>query len=105
MSGIVSVRYYQNLQKHFQSESTEGQPLVDQPQTVSTTIDTGMSSGRGPQLLVPRRIALEVELTRVIGQGRFGRVNLGIWNGQEVACKIFDSKDEDRFIIEFKTLI
>jgi len=86
--------YWRQKDEHV-SESTEVDPLVDQPRTVSTTIDTGMSSGRGPQLLVPRRIALEVELTRVIGQGRFGRVNLGIWNGQEVACKIFDSKDED----------
>ena len=43
--------------------SAEEQPLYNrtEPRTVSTSLDTreGISSGRGPQVIVPRRIALE----------------------------------------------
>jgi len=95
---LISKRAYSSW-RHNDQPSAEEQPLYNraEPRTVSTSLDTreGISSGRGPQVIVPRRIALEVQLVRVIGRGRFGRVNLGIWNGQEVACKIFDSRDEN----------
>lgn len=86
------------------NSTAEGQHLVPRTPTTpesgpgtTTTAINEMTSGRGPQNTVERTIALEVKLVKVIGRGRFGQVSLGIWNGQNVACKIFDSRDHSRF--------
>ena len=86
------------------NSAAEGQHLVPRTPTTpesgpgtTTTAINEMTSGRGPQNTVERTIALEVKLVKVIGRGRFGQVSLGIWNGQNVACKIFDSRDHSRF--------
>uniref|UniRef100_A0A158Q700 receptor protein serine/threonine kinase n=1 Tax=Elaeophora elaphi TaxID=1147741 RepID=A0A158Q700_9BILA len=51
-------------------------------------------SGSGFPLLAQRTIARQIELQKEIGQGRFGEVWLGYWKGDEVAVKIFSSRDE-----------
>ncbi|KAM3723607.1 Activin receptor type-1C [Dirofilaria immitis] len=51
-------------------------------------------SGSGFPLLAQRTIARQIELQKEIGQGRFGEVWLGYWRGDEVAVKIFSSRDE-----------
>jgi len=43
---------------------------------------------------VQRSIARQVQLCHVIGKGRFGEVWRGRWRGENVAVKIFSSREE-----------
>ncbi|KFR07678.1 Activin receptor type-1C, partial [Opisthocomus hoazin] len=49
--------------------------------------------GRLP-LLVQRTIARTIVLQEIVGKGRFGEVWRGKWCGEDVAVKIFSSRDE-----------
>ncbi|XP_042172018.1 activin receptor type-1C-like isoform X2 [Oncorhynchus tshawytscha] len=51
-------------------------------------------SGSGLPLLVQRTIARTIVLQETIGKGRFGEVWRGRWRGEDVAVKIFSSRDE-----------
>ncbi|XP_048835714.1 activin receptor type-1C-like isoform X2 [Brienomyrus brachyistius] len=51
-------------------------------------------SGSGLPLLVQRTIARSIILQEIIGKGSFGEVWRGVWNGQDVAVKMFSSRDE-----------
>ncbi|XP_063070091.1 activin receptor type-1C [Engraulis encrasicolus] len=51
-------------------------------------------SGSGLPLLVQRTIARAIVLQESIGKGRFGEVWRGKWRGEDVAVKIFSSRDE-----------
>ncbi|XP_072300462.1 activin receptor type-1C [Eucyclogobius newberryi] len=51
-------------------------------------------SGSGLPLLVQRTIARTIVLQESIGKGRFGEVWKGKWRGEDVAVKIFSSRDE-----------
>lgn len=48
----------------------------------------------GLPLLVQRTIARTIVLQESIGKGRFGEVWRGKWRGEDVAVKIFSSRDE-----------
>lgn len=48
----------------------------------------------GLPLLVQRSIARQIQLVEVIGKGRFGEVWRGRWRGENVAVKIFSSREE-----------
>ncbi|KAM6178084.1 activin receptor type-1C isoform 2-T2 [Rhynchocyon petersi] len=48
----------------------------------------------GLPLLVQRTIARTIVLQQVVGKGRFGEVWHGRWCGEDVAVKIFSSRDE-----------
>lgn len=48
----------------------------------------------GLPLLVQRSIARQIQLIEVIGKGRFGEVWRGRWRGENVAVKIFSSREE-----------
>lgn len=48
----------------------------------------------GLPLLVQRSIARQIQLCHVIGKGRFGEVWRGRWRGENVAVKIFSSREE-----------
>jgi TGF-beta receptor type-1 len=52
------------------------------------------SSGAGLPLLVQRSVARQISLIEVVGQGRFGEVWRGQWHGEDVAVKIFSSREE-----------
>ncbi|XP_058126247.1 activin receptor type-1 isoform X1 [Anopheles coustani] len=52
-------------------------------------------SGSGLPLLIQRTLAKQVSLCECIGRGRYGEVWRGIWHGENVAVKIFFSRDED----------
>lgn len=48
----------------------------------------------GLPLLVQRSIARQIQLVEIIGQGRFGEVWRGRWRAENVAVKIFSSREE-----------
>ena len=51
-------------------------------------------SGSGLPLLIQRTMAKQISLVECIGKGRYGEVWRGIWHGENVAVKIFFSRDE-----------
>ncbi|XP_046879285.1 TGF-beta receptor type-1b isoform X2 [Hypomesus transpacificus] len=80
---------------------SEEDPSIDHPFiTVGTTLKdliydmTTSGSGSGLPLLVQRTIARTIILQESIGKGRFGEVWRGKWRGEEVAVKIFSSREE-----------
>lgn len=52
-------------------------------------------SGSGMPLLIQRTLSKQVSLVECIGRGRYGEVWCGIWHGENVAVKIFFSRDEE----------
>ncbi|KAJ3591906.1 hypothetical protein NHX12_007036 [Muraenolepis orangiensis] len=57
-------------------------------------------SGSGLPLLVQRTIARAVVLQECVGKGRFGEVWRGTWRGEDVAVKIFSSREEHSWFRE-----
>ncbi|XP_069676578.1 activin receptor type-1 [Periplaneta americana] len=51
-------------------------------------------SGSGLPLLIQRTLAKQISLSECIGKGRYGEVWRGVWHGENVAVKIFFSRDE-----------
>lgn len=60
-------------------------------------VDGCMSSGSGSGLpfLVQVTVARQISLCDLIGKGRYGEVWRGTWQGEHVAVKIFNSRDEE----------
>ncbi|KAL5111107.1 TGF-beta receptor type-1 [Taenia crassiceps] len=61
---------------------------------------SGSGSGAGQPLLVERTVARQVTLSARIGEGRYGEVWLGRLHGDQVAVKIFSSRNENSWIRE-----
>ncbi|XP_035750338.1 activin receptor type-1C [Egretta garzetta] len=57
-------------------------------------LSADMGRAAGLPLLVQRTIARTIVLQEIIGKGRFGEVWRGKWCGEDVAVKIFSSRDE-----------
>lgn len=51
-------------------------------------------SGSGLPFLQQRTVARQIRLGECIGSGRYGSVFRGTWQGEELAVKIFSSRDE-----------
>ncbi|CAL1289095.1 unnamed protein product [Larinioides sclopetarius] len=51
-------------------------------------------SGSGVPLIIQRTLARQIALAECIGKGRYGEVWRGLWHGENVAVKIFFSRDE-----------
>ncbi|KAL2302060.1 hypothetical protein Nmel_009468 [Mimus melanotis] len=70
--------------------------LVGSGKTLKDLISdmTTSGSGSGLPLLVQRTIARTIVLQEIVGKGRFGEVWRGKWCGEDVAVKIFSSRDE-----------
>uniref|UniRef100_H3C7L1 receptor protein serine/threonine kinase n=1 Tax=Tetraodon nigroviridis TaxID=99883 RepID=H3C7L1_TETNG len=90
-----------NHRGHHHRVPNEEDPSMDHPFiTVGTTLKdliydmTTSGSGSGLPLLVQRTIARTIILQESIGKGRFGEVWRGKWRGEEVAVKIFSSREE-----------
>lgn len=79
-------------------------PLMDDSQQ-STTIkemleETCSGSGSGLPVLMQRSIAQQITLKSIIGRGSFGEVWLGHWRCENVAVKIFNTRDENSWFRE-----
>ncbi|XP_009332301.1 PREDICTED: activin receptor type-1C isoform X1 [Pygoscelis adeliae] len=82
------------------------QPNVEEPLSECNLVNSGKTlkdliydmtasgSGSGLPLLVQRTIARTIVLQEIVGKGRFGEVWRGKWCGEDVAVKIFSSRDE-----------
>ncbi|XP_035734220.1 TGF-beta receptor type-1-like isoform X13 [Vespa mandarinia] len=99
---IIMIFYHTYLSKkdstrHFPDDSLEA---PDRPILGGVTIrdmlemTTSGSGSVGLPLLVQRSIARQIQLVETIGKGRFGEVWRGRWRGENVAVKIFSSREE-----------
>ncbi|KAG8452340.1 hypothetical protein GDO86_004228 [Hymenochirus boettgeri] len=57
-------------------------------------------SGSGLPFLVQRTVARQITLVECVGKGRYGEVWRGMWQGENVAVKIFSSRDEQSWFRE-----
>ncbi|XP_041448813.1 TGF-beta receptor type-1 isoform X2 [Drosophila obscura] len=80
----------------FTKEDSVYDPILNGNTTIHDIIEmtTSGSGSAGLPLLVQRSIARQVQLCHVIGKGRFGEVWRGRWRGENVAVKIFSSREE-----------
>lgn len=76
-------------------DSSACEPILNRG-TIHDIIEltTSGSGSAGLPLLVQRSIARQVQLVNNIGKGRFGEVWRGTWQGEDVAVKIFSSREE-----------
>uniref|UniRef100_A0A5K3FR97 receptor protein serine/threonine kinase n=2 Tax=Mesocestoides corti TaxID=53468 RepID=A0A5K3FR97_MESCO len=79
------------------SSSTDQRPMgsavIEPPRNqFAGTLSSG--SGSGVPFLVQATVAREISLQECIGKGRFGEVWRGVYRGENVAVKIFSSRDE-----------
>ncbi|ELT99041.1 hypothetical protein CAPTEDRAFT_227433 [Capitella teleta] len=78
-----------------------GQLLPSDGQTLKDLLEFSCSgSGSGLPLLVQRTIARQIHLIEIIGKGHFGEVWRGRWRGENVAVKIFCSREESSWFRE-----
>ncbi|KAG6443150.1 TGF-beta receptor type-1 isoform X1 [Manduca sexta] len=77
--------------KHILNSKTSLQVLLE---------SSNSGSGSGLPLLVQRSIARQIQLVDIIGKGRFGEVWRGRWRGENVAVKIFSSREESSWFRE-----
>lgn len=83
------------------NKSTVSTYLDESQSTMKENLDLSYSgSGAGNPLLVQRSIARQVSLVECVGKGRFGEVWRGRWRGENVAVKIFSSRDEKSWFRE-----
>ncbi|KAL4636224.1 activin receptor type-1C-like [Arapaima gigas] len=82
--------------KHDAEDPADDQSLMSPSKCLKDLIfDMSTSgSGSGLPLLVQRTIARTIVLQQIVGKGRFGEVWRGKWRGEDVAVKIFSSRDE-----------
>uniref|UniRef100_A0A8D0HGD6 receptor protein serine/threonine kinase n=1 Tax=Sphenodon punctatus TaxID=8508 RepID=A0A8D0HGD6_SPHPU len=62
--------------------------------------DCTTGSGSGLPFLVQRTVARQITLVECVGKGRYGEVWRGMWHGENVAVKIFSSRDEQSWFRE-----
>ncbi|XP_029112782.1 activin receptor type-1C isoform X1 [Scleropages formosus] len=82
--------------KHDAEDPPDDQSLMSPNKCLKDLIfDMSTSgSGSGLPLLVQRTIARTIVLQEIVGKGRYGEVWRGKWRGEDVAVKIFSSRDE-----------
>ncbi|CAG0914522.1 unnamed protein product [Notodromas monacha] len=83
-----------SLLRKMKNRTNEETPVCPETGSVSCDAVPWSSSGAGLPLLVQRSVARQIALIEVVGQGRFGEVWRGHWHGEDVAVKIFSSREE-----------
>ena len=81
--------------KPFGSAINHKHPLELQDEVTFTS-----GSGSGLPFLQQRTVARQIHLGECIGSGRYGSVFRGTWQGEELAIKIFSSRDEQSWTRE-----
>ncbi|XP_065211601.1 TGF-beta receptor type-1 isoform X3 [Planococcus citri] len=76
------------------TKAPDQQPILGASSLRDMIEMTTSGSGSGLPLLVQRSIARQIQLVETIGKGRFGEVWRGRWRGENVAVKIFSSREE-----------
>ncbi|XP_027026313.2 serine/threonine-protein kinase receptor R3 [Tachysurus fulvidraco] len=96
---LRSKRQHGHLQEH-------DPPMLKLPNGADPTygdiFDEFCTSGSGTGLpyLVQRTMARQISLVECVGKGRYGEVWRGTWMGENVAVKIFSSRDEQSWFRE-----
>ncbi|XP_014470881.1 PREDICTED: TGF-beta receptor type-1 isoform X4 [Dinoponera quadriceps] len=103
LSVIVMIIYHirrsrrKKRDRHYPDDSHDApdRPILDGV-TIRDMLEmtTSGSGSVGLPLLVQRSIARQIQLVETIGKGRFGEVWRGRWRGENVAVKIFSSREE-----------
>lgn len=103
-SAVVMFYFYWHRRKRVSMDGHHRPCLLDdsacdpilQGKTIQDMIEmtTSGSGSAGLPLLVQRSIARQIQLIESIGKGRFGEVWRGRWRGENVAVKIFSSREE-----------
>nr|XP_056717068.1 activin receptor type-1C isoform X2 [Euleptes europaea] len=100
---LLTLYTYQGPHCRFRKKK---RPNVEEPLSECSLVNPGKTlkdlifdmttsgSGSGLPLLVQRTIARTIVLQEIVGKGRFGEVWRGKWCGEDVAVKIFSSRDE-----------
>ncbi|XP_067630346.1 TGF-beta receptor type-1 isoform X2 [Eurosta solidaginis] len=100
LSVLLSLCFWQRRKRNINGRTFPPDDSVCDPILNGTTIHdiiemtTSGSGSAGLPLLVQRSIARQIQLCHVIGKGRFGEVWRGRWRGENVAVKIFSSREE-----------
>ncbi|XP_014091509.1 TGF-beta receptor type-1 isoform X3 [Bactrocera oleae] len=100
VSVLLSLCFWQRRKRHMNGRTFPPDDSVCDPILNGNTIQdiiemtTSGSGSAGLPLLVQRSIARQIQLCHVIGKGRFGEVWRGRWRGENVAVKIFSSREE-----------
>ncbi|KAM4540381.1 activin receptor type-1 isoform 1-T1 [Fundulus diaphanus] len=93
------------LQRLQEFDTEQGDGLITSnvgESTLADLLDHSCTSGSGSGLpfLVQRTVARQISLVECVGKGRYGEVWRGQWQGENVAVKIFSSRDEKSWFRE-----
>ncbi|OQR72070.1 bone morphogenetic protein receptor type-1B-like, partial [Tropilaelaps mercedesae] len=96
VTGLLCL-FYRRRRKRLESSSTENEHFLrNGSKSLLELMEVSITSGSGSGLpkMVQRTIARQIELDCSIGKGRYGEVYRASWNGEYVACKVFNSTEE-----------
>lgn len=93
-----------NTTSSFASENTQQTTLSSQKvsNTLPTLLENTSGSSSGQPYLVQETLARQIHLKKCIGKGRYGNVWLGERKSENVAVKIFFSRDEASWLREIE---
>lgn len=94
---LIDARNQQDADIYYASDDLLKRSHACGDSTLREYFDQSVTSGSGSglPLLIQRTLARQVTLAECIGRGRYGEVWRAIWHGENVAVKIFFSRDEE----------